>query len=153
MLLKLMGFYLDNKYIIVFFLVFITAFSACNNEIKDQKKEALVVYQPSEMANLMNEFYAYNASLKSAILNNEDLGQMPETFLKIHSAQMTDSSGRTAIFNSYAPAYIATQMRVLDTMSDLDLKSRFNDNIKMCLACHKTECVGPIPRIKKLLIQ
>ncbi|WP_299124076.1 hypothetical protein [uncultured Winogradskyella sp.] len=144
---------LSNKYKTLFFLIFVVTISACKKEVKEEKKEELIVYQPSEMANLMNEFYEYNASLKSAILSNEDLEQMPERFLKIHSAEMTDSSGRNSIFNGFAPAYINSQMKVLDTLSRLDLRTRYNNNINMCLACHKTECVGPIPRIKKLLIK
>jgi hypothetical protein len=111
------------------------------------------MYEASEMALLMQEFYDYNASLKQQILNGEPLSEMPEAFKTIHTAQMTDASGRNMIFKSYAPAYIQTQQAVLDPSNTLDITSRYNNTINVCLACHKTECVGPIPRIKKLLIQ
>ena len=37
--------------------------------------------------------------------------------------------------------------------SNIELKDRYNAAINNCLGCHKTECTGPIPKIKKLLIQ
>ena len=41
---------------------------------------------------------------------------------------------------------------VFDTTSNVPLKQRYNDAINLCVSCHQTECTGPIPRIKKLLI-
>ena len=148
-----MVFYSKNKSGLAYIFGLLLLFSACKKEVeKEQKQEELIVYQPSEMAILMNAFYEYNASLKSAIINNETLQAMPESFQNIHSAKMSDPDGRNAIFNGLAPVYITAQMRVLDSLSSLDVKSRYNNAINLCIACHKTECVGPIPRIKKLLI-
>lgn len=152
--LKPMEYYLKNSIKLSFFFVFLIIFNSCKNEA-DQKpeKQELIMYQGSEMAVLMNDFYAYNESLKQAILNDTELELMPEKFAKIHTAQMTDVNGRTPVFNSLAPAFIAAQQRIIDTLSKEDLKIRYNATINMCISCHTTECVGPIPRIKKLLIQ
>ena len=149
-----MVFYLKNKSRLVYIFGLLLLFSACKKDVEKEQKQddGLIVYQPSEMAILMNEFYEYNASLKSAIVNNETLQAMPESFQSIHSAKMSDPDGRNAIFNGLAPVYITAQMRVLDSLSNQDVKSRYNNAINLCIACHKTECVGPIPRIKKLLI-
>ena len=49
--------------------------------------------------------------------------------------------------------FITAQQMVVDTLSNIELKERYNTAINNCLACHKTECTGPIPKIKKLLIQ
>ncbi|WP_157962287.1 hypothetical protein [Winogradskyella aurantiaca] len=111
------------------------------------------MYQPSEMAVLMQEFYDYNEQLKKEITSGNELTHMPETFKAIQTAEMTDSADPSKIFKAYAPVYLQTQLRVTDSLNTEDLKTRFNDNINICLSCHKTECVGPIPRIKKLLIQ
>lgn len=55
--------------------------------------------------------------------------------------------------NSFVNVFIKAQKSVADTLSNVELKERFNHAINNCLACHKTECMGPIPKIKKLLIQ
>ena len=111
------------------------------------------MYEPSEMANLMNAFYSYNEVLKKAIESGDELPKMPESFKAIHTAKMTDINGRTSIFKSFAPLYIEAQKGVTDSLSGSNLKMEYNRTINLCLSCHKTECVGPIPRIKKLLIK
>lgn len=137
-------------------ITLVVSFLSCvskTEEQKEQKSTEYQMYEPSEMALLMQEFYEYNATLKQQILNGEPLSEMPEEFKTIHTAELTDASGRNMIFKSYAPAYVQTQQAVLDSSNTLDLTSRYNNTINVCLACHKTECVGPIPRIKKLLIR
>jgi hypothetical protein len=148
-----MGYYSKNRVKGVIFYSLFIAFLSCKNEVVEKvENKELVMYQPSEMAVLMNEFYTYNEALKQAILNDTEFGQMPDKFVQIHTAQMTDKKGRTQIFNSLAPGFLAAQQRIIDTLSQDDLKIRYNATINMCISCHKTECVGPIPRIKKLLI-
>ncbi len=152
-----MAYCLQSKILPTLAVLIIGLFTnSCREKVVSAEAEAdsqdLVMYQPSEMAKLMNEFYSYNEDLKKAILNDDSLLVMPEKFKDIHTATMTNPNGRTPVFNSFAPAYLEVQQQVFDTMSDIDLKSRFNNTINMCIACHKTECVGPIPRIKKLLI-
>jgi hypothetical protein len=155
MLLKLMEYYLKNKILSNFLAVLLLA--ACQSTDKKtteaSAEKKYVMYEPSEMGGLMQDFYAYNEQLKAEILEGKDLTQMPEEFLDIHTATMTDPDGRNAIFKAYAPTYIKLQQAVHDTTSTIDVKTRYNNAINVCLACHQTECVGPIPRIKKLLIQ
>lgn len=148
-----MAFYLNNKRLSILCLAFTLVFSCKQKEEKVKPKDELIMYQPSEMANLMNAFYAYNEALKHAIESNSELPEMPESFGKIHTAKMTDSNGRTPIFQSFAPLYLEAQKSVSDTLNTSTLKERYNATINLCLSCHKTECVGPIPRIKKLVIQ
>jgi cytochrome c553 len=66
---------------------------------------------------------------------------------------MSNGKGRTPVWNSVVDVFIDSQKAVADTLSNLELKERYNSAINNCLACHKTECVGPIPKIKKLLIK
>ncbi|MBT8245348.1 MAG: hypothetical protein HKP48_10265 [Winogradskyella sp.] len=148
--------YLNNRFKVSALLICLFFVLGCkDNEEQAQvdEKETLVMYQPSEMAKLMNAFYDYNQSLKASIVKGESLKPMPKDFLKIHTAQMTDANGRNATFRGFAPAFLKAQQNVLDSLSQTNLKSRYNNTINLCIACHKTECVGPIPRIKKLLIQ
>ena len=32
------------------------------------------------------------------------------------------------------------------------IKQHYNNSVKLCISCHQLKCTGPIPRIKKLLI-
>ncbi|WP_299521357.1 hypothetical protein [Winogradskyella sp.] len=130
----------------------------CKQEPEQKAAEAdtkpeLVMYQPSEMANFMNALYAYNLQLKQQIVNGEMPASIPLDLMKLHSAEMSNGHERTAVWNSFVNVFIESQQSVIDTMSNTQLKERYNTAINNCLACHKTECTGPIPKIKKLLIQ
>ncbi|WP_296385474.1 hypothetical protein [Winogradskyella sp.] len=149
--------YLNNRVLIVFFCSFFVLFS-CKNEQKiaeepTKKNVEYDMYQPSEMAGFMNAMYAYNVQLKQQIIAGETSVNMPLDLMKLHSAEMSNGKGRTAVWNSFVNVFIESQQSVADTISNVELKDRFNAAINNCLACHKTECVGPIPKIKKLLIQ
>ena len=152
-----MEFYLSNKYIslIIFSLL---VFVSCKNEEKvveepTQLKIEYDMYQPSEMAGFMNAMYAYNQQLKTQIVAGEIPSTMPLDLLKLHSAQMSNGKSRTETWQSFVNVFISSQEAVVDTLSNRQLKERYNSAINNCLNCHKTECVGPIPKIKKLLIQ
>ena len=111
------------------------------------------MYQPSEMASLMNAMYAYNLQIKNQIIAGETPANLPIDLMKLHSAEMTNGKNRTPAWNSFVNVFIESQKTVIDTLSNTELKERYNATINNCLGCHKTECVGPIPKIKKLLIQ
>ncbi|WP_400080591.1 hypothetical protein [Winogradskyella sp. R77965] len=117
------------------------------------KKVEYDMYQPSEMANLMKAMYAYNLQIKNQITAGETTVSMPLDLMQLHSAEMSSGKGRTPAWNSFVNVFIESQNAVTDTLSNIELKERFNSAINNCLGCHKTECVGPIPKIKKLLIQ
>lgn len=147
---------LNNK-VLAFAVVLLLCFS-CKNETEPkptEKKEKpeLIMHQPSEMANLMNGMYAYNLQIKQQIINGETPVSMPLDLMKLHSAEMSNGHGRTAVWNSKVDGFITAQQMVVDTLSNIELKERYNTAINNCLACHKTECTGPIPKIRKLLIQ
>lgn len=156
MVLKLMEFYLNNKHFGIAFLLFLTVFSCKDKEdtSKEPLKKAVVyeMYQPSEMAGFMNAMYAYNQQLKSQIVAGGTPTSLPLDLLKLHSAEMTAGKSRTENWQSFVNVFIASQKAIVDTLGKTELKERYNTAINNCLNCHKTECTGPIPKIKKLLI-
>lgn len=111
------------------------------------------MYEPSEMANLMNEMYAYNLKVKKAIVNDEDLQGFPIDFLKIHTAELSDFKSRNETFKSFSKLFIDAEKTLYDSTSVRTKTERFNAVVNVCISCHQTECTGPIPRIKKLLIK
>ncbi|HLT52293.1 MAG TPA: hypothetical protein VKZ97_00270 [Flavobacteriaceae bacterium] len=144
-----------TKYL-VFVGLFLTFFS-CKEEKQEpstsNETKVYNMYKPSEMALLMNQMYEYNLNLKHAILNGETPTEFPLDFLKIHSAEMTKSFERDETFKSFAKLFIETNKQVYNTDSEMPIEERFNNVVNLCISCHQTSCTGPIPRIKKLLIQ
>lgn len=152
-----MEFYSSNKQLNVLLFLILALFS-CKDEAKtvDKPTSKTVVYdmyQPSEMAGFMKAMYAYNLQIKQQIIAGETPVSIPLDLMTLHSAEMSIGKGRTAAWNSFVNVFIKSQEAIADTISNTDLKDRYNSAINNCLSCHKTECVGPIPKIKKLLIR
>ncbi|WP_339659280.1 hypothetical protein [uncultured Polaribacter sp.] len=133
--------------VIVVFLVI-----GCN-----QKKELNIVItegttaKQSEMAALMLQMYQVNLENKGLILEGKTPNDFPKEFLNIHTAQLTDPSVRTPNFEVFSEMYINTFQQEAATDKVL-VKEKHNATINSCIACHNTTCIGPIPKIKKLLI-
>jgi hypothetical protein len=152
-----MAFYSNNKNVAFVALIGLLFFN-CKNEPKQieaptSQQVEYQMYQPSEMASFMNAMYTYNLQLKQQITSGETPTSMPLDLMKLHKAQMTEGKSRTVAWNSFVNVFITSQEALIDTLSNKALKERYNTAIENCLSCHKTECVGPIPKIKKLLIQ
>ena len=141
------------KKVIILFISY-GLFLACNsNKAKELKNpnEELVMYEFSEMALLMEEMYKTNETLKQKIVNKEAIGDFSIKFLDIHSAVLTNPKDRTESFEVFSKTFIKNQQAIF-TASQENVKEQFNLMVNSCIACHKTTCTGPIPRIKKLLI-
>jgi hypothetical protein len=122
-----------------------------------QKKQEKVIitenksYKQSEMAALMLAMYDVNLENKALILEGKTPAVFPEEFLNIHKAQLTDPKDRNASFKVFSDLYLTTFQQVYVDDNEV-IKEKHNNAINMCIACHKTTCLGPIPKIKKLLI-
>ncbi|WP_445454578.1 hypothetical protein [Flavobacterium sp. 25HG05S-40] len=152
----------NNTSVIVLALLFITSsllFVSCQKKEEKKKEEncttekgkKLEMYQMSEMAALMEQMYVDNQRLKERIKKGEAIGEFPEHFLKIHSAQFTDESDNDSFFKEMASEYIAAQKLIYSDPKNA--VKHFNDGVDACLSCHQQKCGGPIPRIKKLYIK
>ncbi|SDR71507.1 hypothetical protein SAMN05216503_0572 [Polaribacter sp. KT25b] len=100
----------------------------------------------------MLKMYQANLENKSLILEGKTPNAFPEEFINIHTAKLTDPSDRNASFKVFSEMYLNTFQQDFKTEKD-SLKAKHNNTIYTCIACHKTTCIGPIPKIKKLLIQ
>ena len=138
----------------IIFVFLLILFVGCNSK-KEQKVEITAkgnFYKQSEMAALMLLMYETNAKNKQLILDGKQPKNFPKEFLKIHSAQLTDPSDRTADFKTFSDFYLSNMKLVFETSKE-SLINKHNTTVNSCIACHQTTCVGPIPKIKKLLIQ
>jgi len=142
----------------IFYLLIVLIFFACNEKNKQEQstKKAEKVYDmytPSEMANLMNEMYTYNQQLKKDIIEGKIPTEFPEKFLNIHTAQLSDFKSRNQTFKSFSNLYIQAEKEIFNPNSEVPIVTRFNNAVGVCISCHTTQCTGPIPRIKKLIIK
>lgn len=138
----------------VFFVLISLLILSCNSEKKGEKKDLVFdMYEPSEMSLLMNRMYEINERIKKDILEGKNPEDFPLEFLKIHTAELSDFKYRNETFESFSKLFIQKEKDIFETGSNEEAKKRFNQAINLCISCHKTECTGPIPRIKKLLIE
>ena len=137
----------------VLYLCLLFAVFSCN---KNEKKEVVIienkVVKQSEMAALMLKMYDKGLENKKLVMEGKTPENFPEEFLNIHTAKLTDPSDRTKNFKTFSDFYLNSFKEIYNTSKD-SLVINHNNAINSCIACHETTCVGPIPRIKKLLIK
>jgi len=135
-------------------LFFISCESTVEKEDPTKSSEEFVfdIQEPSEMTNLMLSMYDFNENLKKEILAGNTPEEFPKDFLKIYTAELTGNKPYNDIFKAYSKVYINNERSIFDQTSEVPLQERYNNAINTCISCHSTECVGPISRIEKLLI-
>jgi len=126
---------------------------SCNSNKKNVgvDSNALIMYEPSEMTILMRRIYEFNKVVKTQIISKDSLSAIPDEFANIHTANLTDPSERDDEFKSLAKSFIGFQKTAFSSNSDSTVY-QFNESINACIECHKTRCTGPLPKIRKLLI-
>ena len=134
-------------------LVFTLVLLGCKKSQEEpEEKQALIMAERSEMALLMNEMYAFNESIKQQIIDGTLSTCYPEKFDNIHSAVLTNPSARDLNFESFSKLFLEAQKELFESPQE-ELITRYNKAINACISCHNVKCIGPIPRIKKLLIK
>lgn len=140
-------------------LILFTTLYSCKKEVNPIEAEepskdssSFKMYEMSPLASLMEEMHAQGVVLKSKIEQGDtDLGALPEKHKEIRTARMTDPSDADMFFEYQAQEYLRLEQILYESIEG-DKKTQFNNMINSCLACHQKKCGGPIPRIKKLLI-
>jgi len=133
-------------------LVLVFLVLSCAESKKDTNiTEEPIMYESSEMAILMRGMYEYNKATKTRIINKDSLIPFPEEFSTIHSAVLTQQEQRTKEFDSLSTEFLRAQKNTFSSNQD-STTYHFNRSINLCITCHETRCTGPLPKIKKLLI-
>ncbi|HHE64782.1 MAG TPA: hypothetical protein ENL09_02055 [Bacteroidetes bacterium] len=135
----------------VFLSLFLSLISCKNETVKTEVKEELIMYQPSEMTELMRTIYEFNKASKIRIEDKKNLFEYPEEFQNIKTAKLADPDERDSEFDSLAIVFLKNQKAAFYTEAD-SVKFNFNRSINACIECHRTRCPGPLPKIRKLLI-
>lgn len=150
-------------YLIGFFILF--SFSCkektqseckvCDEELKQAQqteKEALVMYEPSELATLMLEMYAENQDWKAEIKKGNIPKSFPEKYKNMHKAQSVNEYAGSEFYNAMSDTYLKS-IKDLTEASPENAKERYNKMVNICLQCHQEICPGPIPKINKLILE
>ena len=139
------------KRIVLIVLLGLSLFS-CKKTEEEEEKKKYDLYQPSEMAALMEYMYEFNRQVKENIVSGKNLGSFSNEFFKIYTAKLTDKFERDENFTKYAKLYLDAEMNIFNPVLTIPVEDRFNKMVNLCISCHQTSCTGPIPRIEKLLI-
>jgi hypothetical protein len=125
----------------------------CDEEITTEtvSNEELVMYEPSELASLMQAMYDENINWKEEILKGNIPKDFPEKYKTIHSAESTNENAGSEFYNGMASSYIKT-IEELTNATPENVKEKYNIMVNVCVQCHLQVCPGPVVRIKKLLI-
>ncbi len=128
--------------------------SSEKNEVSNEVDEKFVpdMYVASEMTLLMRSMYDVNEDIKKEIQAGNTPSEFPKEFLKIFTAKLTDDKPYNDTFKAFSKVYVDNVRAIFENDNEIPLKNRYNNAINTCISCHTTECVGPIPRIEKLLI-
>lgn len=115
-------------------------------------KTEFEMYEVSEMTALMELFYANNKNIKEKIERGEfELGEFPEKYFSIFSAELTDSTDRDEFLDEHSGLFLDAQKLVYN--HEGNPKDNFNLMVDACIECHRVKCSGPIERISKLYIK
>lgn len=155
---------LKNKFAVVFalltFCLFLVNCSGENKIPEEQSKadslascnKPLNPNGDSELALLMREMMGSASNLKEMIKKGNLPEKFPEEFLKIHTAQPTDSDTKKESFNDFASNYISNLQALYNSPKE-DLTKNYNAVITACASCHSQHCPGPLKAINKLKIE
>lgn len=139
------------------FLGLLTLGSCKKSETSDvtQDKEetkSFEMYEMSEMALLMEQMYVDHMHLKNKIMEGEDLGSFPDYLSKLHSSVMTDETDRDVFFEEQSALFEAAHKAIYNATTE-NKKDAYNNAVQACITCHEVKCSGPIPKIKKLILE
>ena len=113
-------------------------------------KEPLQMYQLSEMASFMEDMYVAHEHIKEKALKGEAPDTLPYDLRKLHTATFTDAADNDETYQRMANVFIEYEKQMVKDPEHI--KEHYNNSVKLCISCHQLKCTGPIPRIKKLLI-
>ncbi len=110
------------------FIIAVLCLLSCHS---DKKNKTVIitkakVQKQSEMAALMLLMYQKNAENKKLIVDGEIPKKIPEEFLKIHTAALTDPKDRKPEFKAYSDFYIENLRKVFKDGKE-GLKEKHNN--------------------------
>lgn len=143
-----------------FLFLLLTLFSACTNDDNNNTPSETITKAAnpmtqlnpngdSELALLMRKMEAHWKEIKKDIESGQKIESIPD-YSNLLTATPTDESMTADGYEGYVHSYL-NQVKALGESSS-NPKTAYNNIVNGCVLCHENSCSGPIPRIKKLLI-
>ncbi len=105
----------------------------------------------SELAILMRDMQAYSNTAKSDVKAGKAPAPYPVIFDKLHTAEISAGMSKSEYYKSFADLYVMSVKNYASSTPAMRLET-YNNMVSACLACHSQHCPGPVPVIKKLMI-
>lgn len=146
-----------NKYLLLlFFLTLVYFFCSCQNQSEADKTrcvkpDSINPNGSSELSLLMRQMHDRAAEMKQLVEQGKQLGSFPEEFKNLNTAVPTDSTTKKSSFDAFAQNYLSALQSVYHSEEGM-VTSKYNEMVNACLSCHSDHCPGPVPKIKKLVI-
>ena len=106
----------------------------------------------SELAVLMRDMQNYSNEAKAAVKSGKAPLPYPVRFDKIHTAKISDGSSKSDYYKSFADLYVMSVKNYASSTPVTSIET-YNNMVSACLACHSQHCQGPVPVIKKMMIE
>jgi hypothetical protein len=116
-----------------------------------KEKKQFEMYEHSEMAAAMLYFYSHFEALKTAIREDQPLGEPSQQLELFHTAEMTKGKTKDETFLNYLEEFKVSYASLFNDASENKLEL-YNATVDACIACHQKKCSGPIPKIEKLYL-
>lgn len=128
----------------------------CTTQSAEEKAECLKPDSinpngSSELSVLMRMMHDKAAEMKLLIEQKKTFGNFPEEFDRLNLATPTDSATKKPSFEAFSASYLHS-LKTLYQANEATVTLRYNEMVNACLACHSDHCPGPVPKIKKLVI-
>lgn len=110
------------------------------------------MYQASELVLLMRQINDDLSLVKTQVEKGEIPAAMPESYMNLHTAKPTETQHLDTVYHAMADKWMA-DYKAMTEADAASVKAKYNTLIETCVACHSNYCMGPIPKIKKLVIK
>ncbi|MDQ3051474.1 MAG: hypothetical protein M3Q95_11355 [Bacteroidota bacterium] len=106
----------------------------------------------SELAVLMRDMQVYSNKAKADVKSGKSPAPYPTAFDKIHTARISEGMSKSEFYKSFADLYVMSVKNYATSTPAIRIET-YNNMVSACLACHSQHCPGPVPAIKKLMIE
>ncbi len=107
----------------------------------------------SELAILMRQMQEYSNAEKVRVLKGHDPSEMPASFSTLSTAEITNGMHKSESYDAFATMYLEHVRSYSGSGPGDERVTAYNNMIASCLGCHSEHCPGPVPVIKKLMIE
>ncbi|MBL0340016.1 MAG: hypothetical protein IPP71_03310 [Bacteroidetes bacterium] len=106
----------------------------------------------SELSKLMRDMQKYTTDAKADIKVGKAPAAYPVGFDKVHTAKISDGVSKSEYYKQFADLYVMAVKNYATSTPETRVET-YNNMVSSCLACHSQHCPGPVPVIKKMMLE